>query len=291
MDQERIGKFIAKLRKENNITQTQLANKLGITDRAVSKWENGRGMPDLSLIRPLSKELNITVNELLCGERLTKKDYSDKLEENIIDTLEYSGNKIKEVNKTFNVLKLVIAIIILTISTIITIFYIDVNLMRNNRPVFFSTWGFDYTAPLAFPESQIKVAIEEYLITKNEQEHSNLPGEKWFVEFKTYLIEEKSEIKYNVYTWVLEESYYLKSNNLQNRNASSRACMFVLEKKDDKFMVITEKSPRDGSLYKNDMEEIFPYYVRMDMSKAYSDGTIETLQSEIDKQVRLYFHD
>ena len=291
MDQERIGKFIAKLRKENNMTQTQLANKLGITDRAVSKWENGRGMPDLSLIRPLSKELNITVNELLCGERLTKKDYSDKLEENIIDTLEYSGNKIKEVNKTFNVLKLVIAIIILTISTIITIFYIDVNLMRNNRPVFFSTWGFDYTAPLAFPESQIKVAIEEYLITKNEQEHSNLPGEKWFVEFKTYLIEEKSEIKYNVYTWVLEESYYLKSNNLQNRNASSRACMFVLEKKDDKFMVITEKSPRDGSLYKNDMEEIFPYYVRMDMSKAYSDGTIETLQSEIDKQVRLYFHD
>ena len=68
MNQEKIGRFIAELRKEKNMTQVDLANKLGITDRAVSKWENGRGMPDLSLLLPLCDTLNISVNELLSGE-------------------------------------------------------------------------------------------------------------------------------------------------------------------------------------------------------------------------------
>ncbi len=67
MNQEKIGKFIAELRKESNMTQIELANKLGVTDRAVSKWENGRGLPDVSLFEPLCKEFNISVNELLKG--------------------------------------------------------------------------------------------------------------------------------------------------------------------------------------------------------------------------------
>ena len=62
MDQERIGKFIAECRKERKLTQLQLAEKLGVTDRSVSKWENGRCMPDLSLMKPLCNELGITIN-------------------------------------------------------------------------------------------------------------------------------------------------------------------------------------------------------------------------------------
>lgn len=57
MNQEKIGKFILKLRKEKNMTQKELANKIGVTDRAISKWENGRGLPDLSLMKPLCDEL------------------------------------------------------------------------------------------------------------------------------------------------------------------------------------------------------------------------------------------
>ena len=74
MNQEKIGKFIAKLRKEKNMTQIELAESLGITDRAISKWENGRGMPDLSLLTPLCEKLGVSINELLSGERLDKKD-------------------------------------------------------------------------------------------------------------------------------------------------------------------------------------------------------------------------
>ena len=72
MNQEKIGKFILELRKEKNMTQMDLADKIGVTDRAISKWENGKGMPDLSLIQPLCKELGITINDLLSGEKIFK---------------------------------------------------------------------------------------------------------------------------------------------------------------------------------------------------------------------------
>ena len=75
MNQEKIGKFILELRREKNMTQQELADKIGVTDRAISKSENGRGMPDLSLMIPLCKELDITINELISGEKIEKKDY------------------------------------------------------------------------------------------------------------------------------------------------------------------------------------------------------------------------
>ena len=87
MNQEKIGKFILELRKEKNMTQQELADKIGVTDRAISKWENGRGMPDLTLMKPLCRELGITINDLLSGEKIDKKDYQEKLEENIINKL------------------------------------------------------------------------------------------------------------------------------------------------------------------------------------------------------------
>ena len=74
MDQKEVGKLIAELRKEKQMTQLELANKLGVTDRAVSKWENGRGMPDLSLLNPLCNELGISMNELLNGRKADSEE-------------------------------------------------------------------------------------------------------------------------------------------------------------------------------------------------------------------------
>ena len=70
MHQIKIGKFIAERRKKNSLTQMRLAEKLNITDRAVSKWENGKSMPDSSIMLDLCSELKISVNELLCGRTL-----------------------------------------------------------------------------------------------------------------------------------------------------------------------------------------------------------------------------
>lgn len=85
MNQEKIGKFIAECRKEAGFTQASLGEKLGITDRAVSKWENGKSMPDVSIMMELCEILNINVNELLTGERLSMENYKQKAEENLLE--------------------------------------------------------------------------------------------------------------------------------------------------------------------------------------------------------------
>jgi len=84
MNQEKIGKFILKLRKEKKMTQKELADKLNVTDRAVSHWENGRRLPDVALYKPICEMFDITVNELLSGERLSKEESINKADENLI---------------------------------------------------------------------------------------------------------------------------------------------------------------------------------------------------------------
>ncbi len=95
MNQEKIGRFIAKCRKENGYTQASLAEKLGITDRAVSKWETGRSMPDASIMLELSELLKINVNELLTGEHIIMDNYQEFAEKNLVEmkTKEEKANK------------------------------------------------------------------------------------------------------------------------------------------------------------------------------------------------------
>ena len=85
MEQDKIGAFIAQCRKEAGYTQAALGEKLGISDRAVSKWETGKNMPDASLMLELCSLLHITVNELLSGERLDPEGYQQKAEEHLLE--------------------------------------------------------------------------------------------------------------------------------------------------------------------------------------------------------------
>ena len=85
MEQVKIGKFIASKRKEQGLTQLQLAEKLGITDRAVSKWETGKSLPDASLMPELCKLLKITINDLLCGEVVSVENYNEKAEKALLE--------------------------------------------------------------------------------------------------------------------------------------------------------------------------------------------------------------
>ena len=84
MNQNKIGEFIAACRKDKGLTQMQLAEKLNITNRAVSKWETGKSLPDASIMLELCEILGITVNELLSGERIIMEDYKKKAEENLV---------------------------------------------------------------------------------------------------------------------------------------------------------------------------------------------------------------
>lgn len=87
MDQIRIGKFIAESRKSRNLTQRQLADALSISDKTISKWECGKGLPEVSLMLPLCAALDITVNDLLSGEKVSSIDYHKKAEGNMINLM------------------------------------------------------------------------------------------------------------------------------------------------------------------------------------------------------------
>ena len=96
MDQIKIGKFIAARRKEANLTQLQLAEKLGLTDRAISKWETGRAIPDASVMLKLCEILGITVNDLLSGEVITIENCTQKNEQLLLDL----AKEVEQKNKT-----------------------------------------------------------------------------------------------------------------------------------------------------------------------------------------------
>ena len=96
MDQEKIGRFIQEKRKELKLTQSDLAEKLNITDRAISKWENGICLPDAGTMPELCKILNISINDLFSGEIVDMKDKEKKLEENLLEMAKLKEEKDKQ---------------------------------------------------------------------------------------------------------------------------------------------------------------------------------------------------
>ena len=112
MNQEKISKFIAEQRKAKNLTQSELAEKLGVSDRTIGNWENGRNMPDLSLFKPLCDELNITINDLMSGEKVKDNNYKEKLEENIINTIDYTNKKLENKNNFIGLILIIFGVLI-----------------------------------------------------------------------------------------------------------------------------------------------------------------------------------
>jgi len=131
MNQEKIGKFISECRKNKNMTQQELAEKLGVSDRTIGNWENGRNMPDLSLFKPLCDELDISLNDLMSGEKVNDDKYQEKLEENLIQTINYSNIKENKNNTNLSIILIIIGILI-SISAM-TLFVSD------------SSWGSIYS--------------------------------------------------------------------------------------------------------------------------------------------------
>ena len=114
MDQLKIGRFISECRKNNNLTQLQLAEKLNITDRAVSKWENGKSLPDSSIMLDLCSILNITVNDLLNGEKISMDNYNKELEKNLLDMIkqkEESDKRLLALEWVIGILSVIVLLI------------------------------------------------------------------------------------------------------------------------------------------------------------------------------------
>lgn len=124
MNQIKIGKFIAECRKKVGLTQLDLADKLGITDRAVSKWENGRAMPDSSLMIDLCKILKINVNDLLMGEVVSVENYNESYEEIILQLKkekEYADRRFLALEVVLGIVSVLILLIPIIIGAYVEI--------------------------------------------------------------------------------------------------------------------------------------------------------------------------
>ena len=125
MNQEKIGKYIATCRKKNKLTQEQLAEKLGVSSKSVSRWENGKTMPDVSLFQQLCKELNITINDLLSGETMNENKF-DLSADRLVDYSKYI--KLREKKK----------LVVLSVGLIILIgLFLIVLVLIFNKTFFF----------------------------------------------------------------------------------------------------------------------------------------------------------
>lgn len=96
MDMVKMGSFLAELRKENNLTQAELGEKLGVTNKTISRWETGTYMPPVEMLEELSHMYNMTINELLSGKKLSTEEYKEMAESNIKETLKASTFGLKE---------------------------------------------------------------------------------------------------------------------------------------------------------------------------------------------------
>ncbi|MBQ8902050.1 MAG: helix-turn-helix transcriptional regulator [Bacilli bacterium] len=125
MNQIKIGKFISERRKEKNITQIELAEKLGITDRAISKWENGICMPDSGIIPLLCKILNITINDLFSGEVVDMKNNEKRLETNLLEMVKLKEQKDKQLLSLEIFIGVLVSIIVITCVFVAS--YVEMN--------------------------------------------------------------------------------------------------------------------------------------------------------------------
>jgi transcriptional regulator with XRE-family HTH domain len=121
MKQEKIGKFISSLRKDKGMTQQELADKLGVTDRAIGNWENGRRLPDYSIIQNLCRELDISTNEFFAGNRIKANEKEKQFDKNILNIFKFNNDKRKKYKFIVLVLSILLIISCIFIGRIVLI--------------------------------------------------------------------------------------------------------------------------------------------------------------------------
>ena len=186
MNQEKIGQYIAEKRKKQNLTQTALAEKLGVTDKSVSNWENGKNMPDLSLFNSICKELNITMNELMSGEDLAKEQYQKKLEENIINlTLKTKKDNAK---KRLYAIIIIIVILSLTLIGYLIYNYVELDVEFNENIMH-----------CEFTDNNLIYEIKGVSVFNTHYIEKVIDNHKYFVFHSTIYLFNKNHLNYEYY--------------------------------------------------------------------------------------------
>lgn len=263
MDQNKSGKFIAKLRKEKNMTQEQLAEKMGVSINAVSRWERGLSFPDVSLYRKLCKELDINIEELINGE----KDKSEEAKEKAIISTIKETNKIKNNSK-----KLITILSIFFVIMFCGLIYYNSNLKIN----------------LVNDSDYLYDEVIDFL--RNEEFETNEDAKNkdfnTFYSYHGFGIEKNNEYKY-VYMWVTNESYYIEEDE---GLASSCGSSVPLKATFKNNKLENIPYPNDGNLYESSIKDMFKGVIRTQVLSYNNQKNIDKLFNDIENKKNKYYN-
>ena len=265
MNLDKSGKFIAKLRKEKNMTQEQLAEKMGVSINAVSKWERGLSFPDVSLYKKLCKELGINIEELINGE----KDKSEEAKEKAIILTVKEKEKIKK--KSNKILVLFILFFIIILSSFV---YFNntskVNLVNDSDYLYDEVINF--------------IKEKEF----DENPDSNYDDFNVFYSYHGFGVEKKHSYKY-VYMWIYQQSYYIESEEFGGGLAISSGSSMPVKAifKDNKLQDIIY--PKDGSEYVSSIKKMFPGIIKYQVLNYDKEKNINKLFNEVEQKKNIYY--
>lgn len=248
MNENKTGAFISTLRKEKELTQAQLAEKLNVTDKAISRWETGKGMPDSSLLVPLANILGITVNELLTGEKIPEETFTQKSEDNLIASVQETEKAISQ--KKFIKRLLVFTAIVFTLS--VSLLTTAIYLMSSS--IYEATYSYDddgfYSGVLYGNDSYVYWHdIEDAYL------EAGVIGNSMSEMYPYYLVE-----------GVLREKIYISDNLIQDLlppysyfSFCGENDDFIFEQPDDSSLnlLLVKKDFQFPNIYNNEIEEVW----------------------------------
>ena len=263
MNQEKIGKFIAKNRKDKGLTQEALAEKLGISTNAVSKWERGLSFPDVSLFKKLCSELDISIEELINGEKSKSTESKDKA---IIASLEEKTKIEKKSKKKIIILSIFIFLIIA--FSVIYSSTLKINLINESSELY--DIAIDYLREREFKSNP-----------DSSKEDFNV-----FYSYHSFGIEKKGNYKY-LYLWLYSESYYLEEDDaLVISTGSSLPVKITI--KDNK--VVNTEYPKDGNEYTKSIYKLFPRTIAKQILNFDNEKNINKLYNEMSTKKNKYYN-
>lgn len=222
MNQDKIGKFIKDLRKKNNLTQKELADKYGVTYQAVSKWENGKNIPDISLIRQMSKDFNISVEDILDGNINNKKNNSYK--------------------------KYIYALLIIIVIILLILFLININKSTYNFKTISTTCeDFKVTGSIAYDKDRASIYISniDYCGDKNDIKYKLIECNLYEKNNNTNTLISSYKSEENITLENYLKEIKLNIDNYLNvcKNYSDDSLYLEINAKDDKDIITTFKIP------------------------------------------------
>lgn len=246
MNENKTGTFISALRKEKELTQAQLAAKLNVTDKAVSRWETGKGMPDSSLLVPLANILGITVNELLLGEIIPEETFAQKSDDNLVDSVQETEKVISQRNFVKRLLVVTAIVFIISVSLLITAIYLM------STSIYEATYLYD------------KEGFYDGILYGNDTYVS------WGYIDNIYLdsgvIEKPDMHPYNLVEGVLREKIYISDNSIYDFlppysyfSFCGESNDFIFEQPDDSSLnlLFVKKGFEFPDIYNNEIEEVW----------------------------------